>query len=62
VHAALQHTPSVQTLLTQSLLALQPAPLASLVPQELVVLRQVSPATQFASVVHVVRQEVPLQT
>lgn len=62
LQATLQQTPSLQTLLLQSELALQLCPLASLSPHRLLTLRHVSPDTQSASDVHVVRHDglVPL--
>jgi hypothetical protein len=58
VHPELQQTPSaVQKLLLQSLFALQPIPLESLVPHWLLVLRQVSLSVQSKSEVQVVRHD-----
>jgi hypothetical protein len=58
VQVALQQTPSaLQMLLLQSEFALQLCPLGNLLPHRLLVLRQVSPATQSASEVQVVRQD-----
>jgi hypothetical protein len=54
----LQQTPSApHTLLVQSAFTLQVCPLASLLPHWLLVLRQVSPATQSAFDVQVVRHD-----
>jgi hypothetical protein len=54
----LQQTPSpLQMLLAQSLSALQPWPLANLLPQRLLVVRHVSPPTQSLSDVQVVRHD-----
>jgi len=58
LQAALQQTPSpLQTLLLQSEFALQLWPLANLPPHRLLVRRHVSPVTQSASDVHVVRHD-----
>ena len=56
--ATLQQTPSLlHTPLVQSELALQLSPFANLLPQWLLVLRQVSPVMQSASETQVVRHE-----
>ena len=57
MHVVPQQTSSVQTPLLQSELALHDFPEGNLVPHWLLVLRQVSPATQSASAAQVVKQE-----